>query len=169
MVGRNKWLRMVVVCLLLAVCQPVLAKSWRALVIGNQAYQGGRLGELDNPVRDAEALADVLERLGFEVTLHRNVTKNQFWEVFQAFKQALKADSSEVALFFFSGHGLAAERSNYLMPVDARPEYLEDVAFYGIPVERVLGDIKTEGVRLRMIIIDACRDNANLKSKYREG
>ena len=167
MVGRNKWLRMMVGCLLLAICQPVLAKSWRALVIGNQTYRGGGLGELGNPVRDAEALTAVLEQLGFEVTLHRNVTKNQFWEVFQAFKQALKAESSEVALFFFSGHGLAAGRSNYLMPVDARPEYLEDVAFHGIPMERVLEDIKTEGVRLRLIIVDACRDTANLKSKYK--
>src|SRR5690349_13710713 len=53
-----------------------------ALVIGNGAY---RVGPLKNPVGDAQAIADALRGLGFEVTLRQNAGLRDMLEAFRRF------------------------------------------------------------------------------------
>ncbi|MDG4550843.1 MAG: SUMF1/EgtB/PvdO family nonheme iron enzyme [Candidatus Contendobacter sp.] len=160
MANRRKGFLMMVVGLLLAISPPVLAEARYALIIGNGAYSSGpSLPPLNNPVNDAKAVADVLKKLGFEVTLRTNVSKREFFEALQVFQKKLADQSGQTGLVFYSGHGLrGANGNNYLIPVDAKLEFQEQIEWDGVAVERILGDMEAAQAKTSLLIIDACRD-----------
>jgi hypothetical protein len=136
-----------------------------ALVIGNQAYSGS-FGPLQNPVKDAEAIAQTLTSLGFEVLLRTNVDRTQLREVRSDFEQRLKANPNSVALVYFSGHGLQANNGgNYIIPVQANIRYYEDIDEEGIAITKVLEDINAQQPQLTIFIVDACRIAVQLQSR----
>lgn len=153
---------------LLLIASPLaFAEARLALVIGNAAYRSETLGPLNNPVNDAKAIAQMLQRLGFEVTLHTDVTKKAFGKALRTFEEQLASQPGQVGLLFYSGHGLrGTDANNYLLPVDANPQYQEDIQWEGIPVERVLKEMEAAKPRMSLLIIDACR-NTLLRSKNR--
>ena len=62
------------------------------------------------------------------------------------------------AVIYFAGHGLEMNGVNYLIPVDAKMETDRDVPFEAIALDDVL--LSTEPAKLlRIIMLDACRDN----------
>ncbi len=126
-----------------------------ALVIGNSAYKS--VAALPNPSRDAAAVADVLRRAGFQTaTLETDLTLDRFINALRLF--ARQAESAEWALIYYAGHGIEMGGVNYLVPVDARLETDRDVSYEAVPLEQVLNAV--EGARkLRVVILDACRDN----------
>ena len=72
-----------------------------ALVIGNQAYA---VAPLENPVKDAEAVARLLEsKLGFQVALRRNLTRKELNREVQTFAQGLRPDDE--VFVYYAGHG----------------------------------------------------------------
>ena len=87
-----------------------------ALVIGNATYESSTIGSLNNPVRDAEAVAEGLRDAGFEVTVKKDLQKSAFLESLSAFREASRR--AEVAAFYYAGHGMEQEDVNYLIPVD---------------------------------------------------
>jgi uncharacterized caspase-like protein/uncharacterized membrane protein len=134
----------------------VLAQAEKrvALVIGNSAYQSTR--ELNNPKNDSEAIAGVLRRMGFSVTLQLDRSYRQFRDDVRSFSE--KARSSEIALIHFAGHGLELAGENYLLPVDARLARDVDLEYEAITLSSLLR--ATLGAqRLRVVIVDACRNN----------
>ena len=144
--------------LLLAVAQLLPANDASAadrvaLVIGNSAYS--HIGRLPNPANDAADMEAALERLGFDVTLAADVTLAGLNEALRNF--ARSSAGAEMALVFYAGHGMEMDRVNYLLPVDARLERETDVAYETVALDRVLQ--ATEGAALRVVILDACRNN----------
>lgn len=132
-----------------------------ALVIGNSQYTK-EIGELRNPVNDATDMAAELEHSNFEVNLLINATYGQMRAALLKFKEKLdRADhDNSVALFYFAGHGLRHEDENYLVPVDARVEYEDDIWRYCFPVQRmVLANMEISKSRMNIVILDACRNN----------
>ncbi len=132
-----------------------------ALVIGNAQYPK-EIGELRNPVNDATDMAAELERSNFEVQLLTNATYGQIRAGLQKFKDKLESGDPEktVGLFYFAGHGLRQDQENYLVPVDAKIEYEDDIWRYCFPVQRmVLGSMEQAKSRLNIVILDACRNN----------
>jgi hypothetical protein len=126
-----------------------------ALVIGNDSYQNAQA--LSNARSDAKAMAKALESSGFSVTLKQDLT-------LKAMKEALRAFKAEVAggddaLFYFSGHGVQFEGSNYLIPVDVVAQSEEQVADDSVGLQRVLDDLRDQKARFTLAIIDACREN----------
>jgi Caspase domain len=126
-----------------------------ALVIGNDSYQNAQV--LLNARSDAKAMAKALESSGFSVTLKQDLT-------LKAMKEALRAFKAEVAggddaLFYFSGHGVQFEGSNYLIPVDVVAQSEEQVADDSLGLQRVLDDLRDQKARFTLAIIDACREN----------
>ncbi|TKB22011.1 MAG: peptidase c14 caspase catalytic subunit p20, partial [Mesorhizobium sp.] len=89
-----------------------------ALVLGNSQYQ--HAPALTNPVRDAQAVADRLEKLDFEVVSGFDLTKLQTQTTIAQFAKQVRG--ADIALFFYAGHGLQVSGSNYLLPVDAALE-----------------------------------------------
>jgi formylglycine-generating enzyme required for sulfatase activity len=130
-----------------------------ALVIGNKDYQ--KLSPLRNPLNDANGMTLALEQLGFEVIKTTNADYRTFLNAVNRFKDCLS--NSDVALFYYSGHGLSYGGKNYLMPTDADISCLDQIEEYGISLNRILGDISAKGVRNSFVLLDACRNVPNLK------
>lgn len=134
---------------------PVFAQAEKriALVIGNGAYS--IFGELPNPRNDASDVAAAFTRLGFDVTTVLDGGRVRMQEALQVF--ARRSVGADVALVFYAGHGMEMDGVNYLVPVDARLERDTDVEYETVQLGQVLR--ATEGAGLRVVILDACRNN----------
>ena len=159
-------MRSLVVALLavvvLAVPAVVLADGRVALVVGNSTY--AHIGRLPNPDNDARPTCPVsLRRLGFEVTTEFNVDRVELTEALRAFTR--RSAGADVSLVFYAGHGIEMDGVNYLVPVDARLERDVDVRFETVTVDDLL--VSTSGASLRLVILDACRNNPLARSLQR--
>ncbi len=134
-----------------------------ALVVGNGAY--GAIGALPNPGNDAADVSAALGRLGFDVTTVRDADLAGMNEALRLF--ARDSAGADVALVFYAGHGLEVDGVNYLVPVDARLERDTDVEYEALALDRVLR--ATSGASLRVVILDACRNNPLARSMQRTG
>ncbi|MGZ5841245.1 MAG: caspase family protein [Xanthobacteraceae bacterium] len=126
-----------------------------ALVIGNAAYKN--VPALTNPTRDADTIASALRSAGFQtVQLRSDLTREKLTDALQTF--AAEADKADWAVVYFAGHGLEVNGINYLIPVDARLAIDRDVEFEAVPLDRVMSAVGS-AKRLRLVPLDACRDN----------
>ena len=134
---------------------PGQAEKRVALVIGNSAYRGAP--KLVNPANDAEAVSILLKSAGFDVVETRqNLDINDMRRAVRDFSdRTLDAD---IAVVFYAGHGIEVDGSNYLVPVDAKLDRDIDVDDETVSLDRVLKVIEP-AKRLRLVILDACRDN----------
>lgn len=126
-----------------------------ALVIGNSAYAA--VGSLPNPARDASAVARSLREAGFRtVQLEANLSREAMIQALHRFSE--EADKADWAVVYYAGHGIEVGGQNYLVPVDARLKSDRAVQFEAVPLDQVLASL--DGARkLRLVILDACRDN----------
>ncbi|WP_339036123.1 tetratricopeptide repeat protein [Bradyrhizobium symbiodeficiens] len=126
-----------------------------ALVIGNSAYEN--VAALPNPVRDASLVADVLKLTGFEaVTLLTDLRKDALVNALREF--AARAETADWAVVYYAGHGMEIGGVNYLIPTDAKIAADREIGFEAVPVDQVLNAAE-RARRLRLVILDACRDN----------
>ena len=126
-----------------------------ALVIGNGAY--GDLGVLPNPANDASDLADALRKLHFDVTLVLDGDVDKMKRALRDFGVA--AANVDVALFYYAGHGMAVDGQNYLVPVGAHIQNKLDLNFETLGLNDVRESLEYTDAKLKMVILDACRDN----------
>lgn len=126
-----------------------------ALVVGNSLYQHG--GYLANPVNDAEDVAGVLKKLGFDVMLHTNLDQNGMRRAIDAFGEKLNA--YDAGLFYYAGHGVQSRGFNYFIPVDANLKTEAQVEFDCVRTDRLLSVMEEARNNTNIIILDACRDN----------
>jgi uncharacterized caspase-like protein len=132
-----------------------------ALVVGNSKYTA--LSELNSPVNDAKAIAASLRRLGFaEVFEGTNLDRGSFLKTLRSFEKA--AANADWALVYYSGHGMAIDGTNYLIPIDARLESPDDARDEAIPLDR-LTDKASDVKVVRVVILDACRNDPYGKRK----
>lgn len=125
-----------------------------ALVMGVGAY--AHTAPLKNPANDADAIAKALTRLGFEVTLGKDLNFADMRKTVRSF--ARSAQGASVALFFYAGHGVQVAGKNYLIPTDAKLSEEVDLDFAAVDVDLVLRQIN-RAASTKIIILDACRDN----------
>ncbi len=140
--------------LALAVHEQMVSEQRVALVIGNGAYT---TGPLRNPRSDAEAFAEALGDLGFDVTARYDVTQKEMKRALIEFGASLSAGG--VGLFYYAGHGMQVGGRNYLIPVDAVIEGEADVDIEGVDAGAVLAKMDIADNRLNLVILDACRNN----------
>jgi hypothetical protein len=137
---------------------PAAAEKRVALVIGNSAYQN--VTRLDNPRNDAMLIAETLSGLGFTLIGGRaqlDLDKATLDVDVQNFGRQIQG--ADVALFYYAGHGVQVNGSNYLVPVGANPTREADVDFQMVDVNLVLRQMQGSGTRLNVVILDACRNN----------
>jgi uncharacterized caspase-like protein len=157
------WRRVFLAAVLLLVCQPAWAEKRVALVFGNSAYQN--VAALPNPVNDGAMMAATLKEAGFDVVDSRHdLTAAETRRVLRDF--ADRARDADIAVVYYAGHGLEVDGTNYLIPVDAKLERDTDVYDEAFSLDRVLLAIEP-AKRLRLVILDACRDNPFAKSMKR--
>jgi tetratricopeptide (TPR) repeat protein len=125
-----------------------------ALVIGNASYQDN---PLKNSINDAEAMANALKDVGFDVILLENADLKQIENAIDTFHHQLKAGG--VGLFYYAGHGTQVDGENYLIPVNAKLDVAEDVRYEAIPVGKVLARMEDAANQMNIVILDACRNN----------
>ncbi len=134
--------------------EPIHIQRRVALVIGNAAYPQV---SLKNPVNDARAIAAILRKLDFEVMEEHNVARRNMDQMVDHFANQLQ--KGDLALFYFAGHGLQVQQENYLIPVDFRAASETDVKYDAYPASRIRDKMEASGARLRVLILDACRNN----------
>ena len=150
----------VLTVVLIASASVVLARQV-ALVVGNSTY--AHIGRLPNPENDAVDMAAALRRLGFDVTTELDADRVELTEALRAFTR--RSAGADVSLVFYAGHGLEMDGVNYLVPVDARLERDVDVRYETVTLDDLL--VSTVGARLRLVILDACRNNPLARSMQR--
>lgn len=146
---------MKILTLFLLLAMPAWAEQRVALVIGNGAYQA--VPRLANPPSDAAAVSARLKRLGFQVTEGIDLGKTAMDALVRKFGE--QAGQADVAVVFYAGHGIQVSGHNYLVPVDAKlPSREQDLRYDFVDVAAVMDELA--GVkRLRVVMLDACRDN----------
>ena len=163
MVGLKAVRSLVAALALVVLAMPTvaLADGRVALVVGNSTY--AHIGRLPNPDNDARDMSAALRRLGFEVTTELDADRVELTEALRAFTR--QSAGADVALVFYAGHGIEMDGVNYLVPVDARLERDVDVRFETVTVDDLL--VSTSGASLRLVILDACRNNPLARSMQR--
>jgi Caspase domain len=143
------------ICLNVLFSQSASAEKRVALVIGNSGYQN--VAHLANPANDAQLLADTLKTANFDPIISlRDLKTSEMRRALRAFADQVR--DADVALVFYAGHGIEVDGINYLIPIDAMLERDIDVYDETFPLDRVLVTIEP-AKRLRLVILDACRDN----------
>ena len=132
-----------------------LAEKRVALLIGNSKYV--KAASLLNPVNDAALIAGSFKAAGFDhVDLRLDLKIADMRRALRDFNDRTR--DADVAVIYYAGHGIEVDGTNYLVPVDAVLERDVDIYDEALPLERAL--VSVEPARqLRLIILDACRDN----------
>lgn len=134
----------------------VWALKRMALVIGNARYTSI---PLNNPENDARVVAATLRRLGFEVAEHVNLGVREFRRVLREFARRTQEEDG-VAVFYYAGHGVQIDGRNYLLPIDVNLRDEEEIKDESVDVdEAYVSRIERARSQVRIIILDACRDN----------
>lgn len=127
-----------------------------ALVIGNGAYAGAP--KLPTSAADAARMSAMLTALGFEVTTGVDLARTAMTADLARFYEA--ARGADVALFYFSGHGVQVNGHNYLLPIDARfddPQAALDIDGRAVDLQKYIN--AASGAHTVLAFVDACRDN----------
>ena len=128
-----------------------------ALVVGNSQYVSAR--PLANPQNDARLMADALVSVGFALVgggAQLNLDEDKFRHIVKEFGNQLAA--GDVAVFYYAGHGIEVDGSNYLVPIDADATKEADVDFM-LDVDLVLRQMAGAATAVNIVILDACRNN----------
>jgi uncharacterized caspase-like protein len=145
------------VCLLLALLstQGAAAERRVALTIGNSAYRNAP--PLANTIADATGLARLFRNAGFDTVISRtDLGVVDFKRTVREF--LLTAEGADIAVVYYAGHGVEIGGTNYLVPTDARFARDYDVEDEAVALDRIIWALQSVK-RLRLIILDACRDN----------
>jgi uncharacterized caspase-like protein len=134
---------------------PASAQEKRtALVIGISDYE--TIPVLPNTVNDAQLIETTLERLDFDVMRLTNPSLEEMRDALRAF--AFQAEISDVALVYFSGHGMEVGGRNFLVPADSQARNRQEVANTSLTLTEVLAAVD-KARQLRVVILDSCRDD----------
>ena len=157
------WRAIFVAAAVLLSSQPAFAEKRVALIIGNSAYQNAP--QLPNPVNDAALITATLKSAGFDVVNSRqNLSALETRRVLREFADA--SQDADIAVVYYAGHGIEVDGTNYLIPVDAKLERDTDVFDEAVSLDRLLIAVEP-AKQLRLVILDACRDNPFTKNMKR--
>ncbi len=125
-----------------------------ALVIGIADYS--TVPKLKNTINDSRLIADTLRGLDFEVTNFADIGKADLRVAIDRF--AFVAETADVALVYYAGHGMELGGQNFLIPTDATASNRSDVASQSISLDEVLRAVD-KARQLRIVVLDSCRND----------
>lgn len=125
-----------------------------ALVVGMSQYVA--VDKLRNTVNDARGVSATLEGIGFEVTTLLDVTGDEFRAAIDDF--SFQAETSDLALIYFAGHGVEVQGENFLIPVDAKVASNRDIQDQSVSLKDLLAAVD-RARKMRIVILDSCRNN----------
>ena len=126
-----------------------------ALLIGNGNYK--EVSTLPNPKRDVALIGDVLKNAGFDiVTINTDLDRASMVKAIRAFEDQL--NNVDIGVIYYAGHGIEVNGQNFLIPTDAKLASDKDIEDEAVSLDRLIKSLDSAS-RLRLIILDACRDN----------
>ena len=134
------------------------------LVIGNSKYPDS---PLTNPANDAVAISKVLNLLGFNTSLLMDASLKNLSSTIQKYTDQLSKQKA-VGFFYYAGHGVQLGWRNYLVPVDAEIDRVDDIPKKTYELNAMLSALTKAQNTMNIIILDACRDNPFGKKLPRE-
>ncbi len=127
-----------------------------ALLIGNSDYS---FAPLKNPLNDVDGIYQTLDEIGFDdIKVLKNASKVEMENALLNFEE--KAQSAEIALIYFSGHGMQVNSINYMFPARTKvtkPIHLKKLVDLEMFIQ------SATSARYGIVLIDACRDNPLVK------
>ena len=133
-----------------------------ALVIGISNYQ--RVPP-PNPARDADAVSALLKKAGFDVVeSERDLGITDLRRAIRKFAETSR--DADISVVYYAGHGIEVDGTNYLVPADARLSSDFDIEDETVSLDRILKALDPVK-RLKLVILDACRDNPFAKTMKR--
>lgn len=140
---------------LLPQTQNLPEKARIALIIGNSQYPQN---PLVSPVKDAQAISRQLSKLGFHIIKRENADVEALQEALEEYISLLET-SKGIGLFYYAGHGIQVNGSNYLIPTDVDLSRPQQVIDQSLALNRLLEQLGQARNQTNIMIIDACRDN----------
>jgi len=127
-----------------------------ALVVGNTAYAK----PLESGRHDAKRLAERLQQLGYDVSLHIDVNKEQLINAINSFNQHLGPNQS--GLFYYSGHGVTIGGRNYMVPLESDILGEPDIEYEAVNIERVISPMRNGEGGKNLVILDLNAKNESI-------
>lgn len=125
-----------------------------ALLVGNDEYDI-ESAKLNCAVNDADALAQKLQDLDFDVEVLRNTSYTDMGVGIASFKRNLC--NYEVGLFFFAGHGFQFDGNNYLAMIDTSFVDEGSARYTSFPLNDAINAMESSDLAIKILVIDACR------------
>jgi uncharacterized caspase-like protein len=134
-----------------------------ALVVGVSKYR--QVPRLANPIRDADAMSELFKKAGFDLVIsERDLGISELRRVIREFAETSR--DADISVVYYAGHGIEVDGTNYLVPADAKLLSDFDIEDETISLDRVLKALDPVK-RLKLIMLDACRDNPFAKTMKR--
>jgi len=149
------WLCIGALLFLAGATPSALADKRVALLIGNSAYEA--LPSLKTPAGNVRALEEALAKAGFDkVETALDLKHDDLIRKLRAFED--EAASADIALLYYSGHGLEHGKYGLIVPIDARLASERDLGDETVTVDRLQSAM--DGAKaLKLLILDASRDD----------
>jgi peptidylprolyl isomerase len=132
-----------------------------ALVIGNERYANLPTNEqLQKAVSDARAVGSALRQIGFDVVAGENVGRQALIDRLD--EASRRVSAGDTAFFFFSGHGVAVDGANYILPADVPivgAGQITRLTGAAVREEDITSAFQRAGARVTVVVLDACRNN----------
>ncbi len=142
---------------------PAMGQKRVALAIGISKYQN--VPRLANPSGDAEAMVLLLKKAGFDVVdSQRDLGISDLRRAIREFSEASR--NADVSVIYYAGHGIEVDGMNHLVPADAKLLSDFDIEDETVSLDRVVRALEAAR-QLKLIILDACRDNPFVKKMKR--
>lgn len=125
-----------------------------ALVVGQSEYE--HLPELPNPSRDARRIEELLNGLGIDADMVEDRDARRLKRDLDGFID--DAEGADIALLYYSGHGIEAGGQNWLIPVDADIGAAGDAGDRLVSLDEVIGQLRRKA-KITVVLLDACRTN----------
>jgi formylglycine-generating enzyme required for sulfatase activity len=158
-----RFLQVIAVTRLALACAPAPSHAEKrvALVIGNERYANLTANEqLQKAVNDARAVGGALKVLGFDVVSGENLGRQAM--LARLDEAAQRIAPGDTVFFFFSGHGVAMDGLNYILPTDVPAVGSGQIASLtgaAVREEDIINRFQSAGARVAVIVLDACRNN----------
>jgi hypothetical protein len=124
-----------------------------ALVIGNSDYT--YLGYLRNAMTDAARMSEKLQKLGFDVLEGYECRYEDMRTLLNNFADYAKG--YDVAMIYYSGHGIQESNVNYMVPVEAKLESLGSLHLC-VAASEFVDKLSQTDCETKILIFDACRN-----------
>jgi len=133
-----------------------------ALVLGNSGYKD--VPALKNPANDARDMGAALKAAGFDVVTRLDAGREAMVAAIGDYVREMERRKA-VGLFYFAGHGVQLDWRNYMLPVDAVIDRIEDIPKQCVDIAQLIEGLTRASNPMNVIILDACRENPFGKAK----